>query len=249
MSTLTIIETGRPPEKIVGDWPLYPAMFEDLLAPYLPGWSYDAVALSEGEALPDPAGLDAILITGSPAGVYEDPPWMAPLMDFIRQAAKAQTPQVGICFGHQAVAHALGANVAKSDKGWGIGRHVYDIVAPQTWMGAAAPSEFSLGVSHQDQVLSLPPGAELIGGNAFCPFAALAYPEANAISFQGHPEYSPGFSCALYGVRKGTRLSVEMVDEAERSLETPVDNDLVGRWIAAFLTEATNSRRVRLSTL
>ena len=240
MSTLTIIETGRPPEKMVGDWPLYPAMFEDLLSPFLPGWTYEAVALSEGETLPDPAKLDAVLITGSPAGVYEHTPWMTPLMKFIRAAAKANTPQVGICFGHQAIAYALGANVAKSDKGWGIGRHVYDITAPQPWMGAAPPSTFSLGVSHQDQVLSLPPGAVLIGGNAFCPFAALSYPEASAISFQGHPEYSAGFSCALYGVRKGTRLSVEMVDAAEQSLETPVDNHLVGQWISAFLSEATD---------
>ncbi len=240
MSILTIIETGRPPENIVGAWPLYPEMFEDLLAPFLPDWTYDAVALSEGALLPDPAGLDAILITGSPAGVYEDTPWMTPLMDFIRNAAAAQTPQVGICFGHQAIAYALGANVAKSDKGWGIGRHVYDITASQDWMGIAPPSTFSLGVSHQDQVLSLPPGAALIGGNDFCPFAALAYPQANAISFQGHPEYSAEFSCALYGVRKGTRLSVEMVDAAEQSLEMPIDNGLVGHWIAAFLADATN---------
>jgi len=240
MSKLTIVETGRPPEKIINDWPLYPAMFEALLAPYLPDWSYGAIALSEGEVLPDPASLDAILITGSPAGVYEDTPWMTPLMDFIRQAAKATTPQIGICFGHQAIAHALGGDVAKSDKGWGIGRHVYDISAPQAWMAMDVPETFSLGVSHQDQVLNLPPGSALIGGNAFCPFAALTYPEANAISFQGHPEYSAGFSCALYGIRKGTRLSVEMVDEAEHSLETPVDNDLVGAWIAAFLKQAAD---------
>lgn len=239
MKTLTIIETGRPPASMDGDWPLYPAMFETLLSPYLHGWAYEAVALSEGETLPDPSVLDAILITGSPAGVYDDTPWMTPLMEFIRAAAKARTPQVGICFGHQAVADALGAHVAKSDKGWGIGRHVYDVLAPQAWMGAAPPETFSLGVSHQDQVLSLPPGAIQVGRNGFCDYAALAYPDANAISFQGHPEYSPGFSCALYGVRKGTRLSVELVEEAERSFDAPLDNDVVGQWIAAFLKQAT----------
>lgn len=239
MKTLTIIETGRPPEKIIQDWPLYPAMFESLLAPHMPDWSCDAVALSEGEALPDPASLDAILITGSPAGVYDDTPWMAPLMDFIRWGAKAQTPQIGICFGHQAIAHALGAKVAKSEKGWGIGRHEYDVIAPQSWQGANPPDTFSLGVSHQDQVLTLPPGATHVAGNAFCEYAALAYPAAKAISFQGHPEYSPGFSCALYGVRKGTRLPVDMVNAAEESLKTPVDNDLVGGWMATFLEQAT----------
>ncbi len=238
MKTLTIIETGRPPEAIEGDWPDYPAMFEDLLSPFLPDWSYDAVALPDGQPLPDPSTLDAILITGSPAGVYDETPWMAPLMDFIRWAADAKVPQVGVCFGHQAIAHALGAKVAKSDKGWGIGRHVYEIATTPSWMTDGRPTEFSLGVSHQDQVLSLPPGATLVAQNDFCEFAALSYPAANAMSFQGHPEYSPGFSCALYNVRRGTKLSHAMVDEAEASFSEPVENDLVAKWIAIFLAGA-----------
>ncbi|MEO1552681.1 MAG: type 1 glutamine amidotransferase [Pseudomonadota bacterium] len=235
---MTIIETGRPPEGILRDWPLYPAMFETLLALHLPKWTYESVALSSGAALPDPAALDAVLVTGSPAGVYDDMPWMAPLMDFIRWTANARVPQIGICFGHQAIAHALGAKVAKSDKGWGIGRHVYDVIVPQAWMGDRPPATFSLGVSHQDQVLTLPRGAAQIARSDFCEFAALVYPGANAISFQGHPEFSPGFSCALYGVRKGTRFSVEMVDAAEQSLQEPIDNDLIGKWMAQFLLQA-----------
>ncbi|MHA7899194.1 MAG: type 1 glutamine amidotransferase [Henriciella sp.] len=240
MKTLTIIETGRPPASIEGDWPLYPAMFESLMAPHLDGWRYAAIELSEGAPLPDPARLDAILITGSPAGVYDDEPWMAPLMDFIRDSAAAKTPQIGICFGHQAIAHALGAEVTKSEKGWGIGRHTYDVVARPDWMGASPPTTFSLGVSHQDQVQTLPPGATLIGRNAFCEYAALAYPSEKAISFQGHPEYSPGFSCALYNVRRGTKLPHAMVDAAEASFAGPVDNALIASWMAAFLARTTD---------
>ncbi len=105
-------------------------------------------------------------------------------------------------------------------------------------MAEDAPNEFSLGVSHQDQVLSLPPGATLVAQNDFCEFAALSYPAANAMSFQGHPEYSPGFSCALYNVRRGTKLSHEMVDAAEASFSDPVENDLVAKWIANFLVES-----------
>jgi GMP synthase-like glutamine amidotransferase len=235
MKTLTIIETGQAPEAIRADWPDYPAMFEALLAPHLLGWTYSAVQLSQGEILPDPATLDAVLITGSPAGVYEDWPWMTPLMDFIRWASEAKIPQVGICFGHQAIAQALGAKVSKSDKGWGIGRHVYDIDAPQNWMGEAPPKTFSLGVSHQDQVQSLAPGAVLVAASDFCDHAAIAYPIQNAISFQGHPEFSPKFNCALYGIRKGKALPTELVETAEHSLQTPVDNDLVGQWMANFL--------------
>ena len=239
MSTLTIVETGRPPEAIAGDWPDYPVMFEDLLSPYLPGWSYAAVALPDGEALPNPENLDAILITGSAAGVYDQTPWMDPLMAFIRAAADARVPQVGICFGHQAIAHALGAHVTKSDKGWGIGRHTYDVTAPQSWMGADTHPKFSLGVSHQDQVQSLPPGAQLVASSDFCSHAALSYPAINAISFQGHPEFSPEFNCALYSIRKGTALPADMVETAEESLKTQVDNDLVGQWMAEFLKRAS----------
>lgn len=239
MKTLTIIETGQAPEAIRSDWPDYPAMFESLLSPHLPGWTYSAVHLSQGETLPDPASLDAILITGSPAGVYDAHlSWMAPLMDFIRWAAAAETPQIGICFGHQAIAHALGAKVGKSDKGWGIGRHVYGITAPQSWMGDTPLVTFSLGVSHQDQVQSLAPGAVLVAASDFCDHAAIAYPAQNAISFQGHPEFSPKFNCALYGIRKGKALPTDLVDEAEESLKTPVDNDLVGQWMANFLKDS-----------
>ena len=159
------------------------------------------MALSSGEVLPDPKDLDAILITGSAAGVYDDFPWMAPLMAFIRDAATAQTPQIGVCFGHQAIANALGAEVAKSDKGWGIGRHVYDIDAPQVWMGTEPPTQFSLGVSHQDQVLSLPPDAIRVATNNFCEYAALAYTDAKAISFQGHPEFTPDYTQRLLSRR------------------------------------------------
>ncbi|MEM1390905.1 MAG: type 1 glutamine amidotransferase [Pseudomonadota bacterium] len=239
MPTLTIVETGQAPESIRSDWPDYPIMFQTLLEPHLDGWDYSSVRLSQGEALPDPASLDAILITGSPAGVYDDEAWMAPLMDFIRWATAAETPQIGICFGHQAIAHALGAQVGKSGKGWGIGRHVYDVVEPQDWMGTEPPADFSLGVSHQDQVQSLAPGADLVARSDFCEFAAIAYPAAKAISFQGHPEFTPDFNCSLYGVRKGTVLPTDFVNAAEESLQTPVDNDLVGSWMAAFLKEAT----------
>ena len=224
---LTIIETGQAPEAIRADWPDYPAMFEALLAPYLPGWSYEAIALSQGEPLPDPSVLNAILITGSPAGVYDDVPWMAPLMDFIRGAGAERIPQIGICFGHQAIAKAFGAQVSKSDKGWGIGRHVYDIHTRPNWLDSYSGDTFSLGVSHQDQVHTLPPGAELVAASAFTPYAAVNYPKQNAMSFQGHPEFSPEFSCALYHIRRGGALSEELVNGAEKSFAQPIDLSLI----------------------
>ena len=233
---LTIIEAGHVPASISADWPSYPAMFEALLAPHMPGLTIETVELYSGATLPDPASLEAILITGAAAGVYDDTPWMQPLFEFIRAAAAAATPQIGICFGHQAIAKALGADVTKSGKGWGIGRHDYQIEARPDWLGDSKAASFALGVSHQDQVQSLPPGARAVAGSDFCPYAAIDYPAATAISFQGHPEYSPEFSCALYDISKGTILADDKVDAACDSFRQPLDNNLVGAWMARFLS-------------
>lgn len=238
---LTILETGLPPEKIRADWPRYPAMFHALIAPYMPGLEVESHAVGTGEAFPDLDHVEAVLVTGSAAGVYETHPWMPPLLNFIQRAAARRIPQIGVCFGHQAIAAALGAKVEKSGKGWAIGRHVYDICTHPDWMGSFAGETFSLGVSHQDQVLSLPPGAKVVARSDFTPFAVLDYGMVPAISFQGHPEFSAGFCRALYNVRRGTAFSEDFVDEASQSLETPVDNQLVGEWMASFLKRCANA--------
>src|SRR6476660_1492547 len=116
---LAILETGRPPGDLAGRFGDYPAMFKALLGADFETETFD---VRVGQ-LPDPAAHDAILITGSPAGVYEPLPWIEPLMDFIRDAKDSK--MVGICFGHQAMAEALGGHVEKSGRGWGAGLHRY----------------------------------------------------------------------------------------------------------------------------
>lgn len=232
---LTIIETGLPPKAIRDDWPRYPEMFEGLIAPHMPDLDFESVPVVEGAPFPDPGDVEAVLVTGSAAGVYEDHPWMEPLFEFIRSAGRQGIPQIGVCFGHQAIAAAMGARVEKSEKGWGLGRHLYRVHHRPGWMTGLDDEAFSLGVSHQDQVLSLPEGAKVVAASDFTPYAALAYGDMPAISFQGHPEFSAGFCCALYNVRRNTAFSAARVDEACDSLDTPVDNALVGKWMANFL--------------
>ena len=237
---VTIIETGLAPEPIRDANDSYPEMFETLIRGADTGFQFETISPVTGDKLPDPSSLDAILITGSAAGVYEQHDWMQPLFEFIRSAADARTPQVGICFGHQAMAKAFGAHVEKASVGWGLGRHIYDVAHTPGWMDPV--SSFALGVSHQDQVLSLPVGAEVIAASDFTPFAALDYPAASAMSFQGHPEFDNSFFEALYRVREGTRFSSEMVNAAVETLSVPHNNDDVARWIANFFRTKAGSR-------
>jgi GMP synthase-like glutamine amidotransferase len=221
---LAILETGAPPEALIGRFGDYPAMFRRLLDVDAP--SYDVAAGALPSAVAD---HDAYLITGSPAGVYENRPWIADLTDFLRQA-KGRAKLVGICFGHQAMAQAFGGHVEKSDKGWGVGLHSYPVVARESWMDHAPL--VSVPASHQDQVVIQPPETEVIASSLFTPYAALSWPGRKAISFQFHPEFSPDYARALIEAR---RDQLPDADAALASLEAPNDNARVGDWIRRFL--------------
>jgi GMP synthase-like glutamine amidotransferase len=233
---VTIIEAGRAPGRLSEDYPRYPDMFARLLGEADAGLSFDVVRLVDDEALPDPGACEAVVITGSPAGVYDHTAWMDPLRDFVRLAFRANTPMVGVCFGHQIIADAMGGDVRKSDRGWGLGRHTYEVLERRGWMADAGAS-VSLAVSHQDQVITPPAGAVTLARSAHTDHAILAYEGAPVMSIQGHPEFGDEFVAALYAARRG-RLSDEQVDGAIASLAQGHDNALVGRWMAKFLRGA-----------
>ena len=223
---LAILETGKPPAPLIADYGTYPEMFRDLLGDGFEVQSFDA----EAGALPaDPTDHDGYLLTGSPAGVYEDLPWLAPLSAFIRAARKQK--MVGICFGHQIMAEALGGHVEKSAKGWGAGLHTYPIVSQEPWMDEVPA--VSVPASHQDQVVQPPPNSDVIASSIFTPYAALAWRDRPAISFQFHPEFSPAFAKALIEQRYDR---VPDPDAAIASLDAPNDNARVGEWIRRFLS-------------
>jgi len=221
---LAILETGFPPGDLAERFGDYPAMFEQLLGN---GFEVETFDVQAGE-LPDSDTHDAVLITGSPAGVYEDLPWIASLMDFIRAAKDSR--MVGVCFGHQVMAEALGGHVEKSDKGWGAGLHRYSVEHEETWLDGAAT--IAIPASHQDQVVVQPPHTQVVAASDFTPFAALAWTDRPAISFQFHPEFSPEFAKALIEKRYD---QVPNPDAAIASLDAPNDNARVGGWIRRFL--------------
>ena len=225
-----ILKTGRPPRRMIPEFGTFPDMFMALLGRETYEWR--TYAADEGEYPAAPEDCDAYLITGSPAGVHDDEPWIPQLIAFLR-AAKGRAKLVGVCFGHQAMAQAFGGQVIKSPRGWGLGEHEYRIVRREPWMDAAAAMR--MPALHQDQVVAAPPDAEVIAASGFTPFAALAYRDQPAISMQPHPEFEPAFARALIEVGRGKSYADEAADRALATLQGPDDRARVGRWINTFL--------------
>ena len=211
----------------------YPDMFARLLSEGGLETDWRVYDICAGETPQSPDECDGWLISGSKCGVYEDHEWLPPLFELIRQIHAARAPTVGICFGHQAIAHALGGRAEKSDKGWGAGRQTWQICGDAEWMRPQL-SEFSLLASHQDQITQLPPDAVLLAESEFCPFAMFSLGD-HIFCMQGHPEFSQAFCGDLLDGRQ----DVMPPDVWQRAKETaPLANnrDACAKWLANFFS-------------
>lgn len=231
MPRIAILETGAPPSDLSPEHGRYPQMFTRLL-----GEGFETLSIDVRHSPPPrPGDFDGVIITGSPAGVYDGEPWIGRLLDWIA-SAKGQTRMIGVCFGHQAMAQALGGRVEKSEKGWGVGLHRYRVEQSEPWMQPPLTT-IAIPVSHQDQVVERPAGARVILSSDFTPFAGLAWDD-DAVSLQGHPEFTPAFAAALAEGRRD-RIGADRVDPALESLKAANDRDVVGGWLRTFLKGTT----------
>jgi len=230
---LGILNAFPPDEKII-DWHGTPVdayiRFLELAQPPFEYVGYDVA----GSQFPDSLdACDAYLITGSPRGVYDVDEWIAELAAFIRDAYQVGKKLVGICFGHQILAHALGGHSGRSEKGWGLGIKTFDISEQKSWMTPGL-AQCSLYFVHQDQVVRLPPGTELLGGNTFCPNLFFTIDD-RVLGIQGHPEFSIDMMQDVLAARKNI-LEEQVYQAAMRSMDngTP-DNQLMAQWVTNFL--------------
>lgn len=174
---------------------------------------------------------DLWFITGSPKSVYDDLPWVHQLTSFTQELHKNRRKLIGVCFGHQMVAHALGGKVSKSPKGWGVGIRDFQVTQRQPWMNAD-DKNISLIFSHQDQVDQLAPGAELLATDEFCP-NQVAQIGSHILSFQGHPEFSEAFAKDRLVSRKD-KMPLATFETAMNSFGKKNDYEKLANWIRNF---------------
>ena len=181
------------------------------------------------------AECDAYLITGSRFGAYEEVPWIVRLKEFIKNLHATKVKLIGICFGHQVIAAALGGKVVQSEQGWGMGVHEYGVSGNGL---TTETSGFNLLCSHRDQVVVAPDSAEVYLSSSFCPNAGMVIGE-HILTLQGHPEFSKDFVEHLCWARK-EELG-ERFDTVMDSLADATDEEAVARLLISFLNDEVSA--------
>ena len=181
-----------------------------------------------------PARVDecaGYLTTGSHYSVYDDIDWIKRLAEFTHRVRLARLPLVGICFGHQMLAHALGGRVERAERGWGVGIHQMSVIAPQPWMQPVHPAP-GLFMSCQDQIVALPEGSRILAtGDTVT--VSMQLLDGHMLGVGGHPEFSADYARAIYELRR-TRVGDERIEAALATMDSPDDGPLVARWITQF---------------
>lgn len=218
-----ILQAGHAPAPVAARHGDYTDYFQSLLNGHdLTFTTWNVVDMEFPES---PEAAEGWLITGSRHGAYEDHPFIPPLESFIRSVQSSGRPMIGICFGHQIIAQALGGKVEKFAGGWSIGRREY--------MTAKGP--IALNAWHQDQVVQAPEGARTIASNDFCAHAGLVYGDT-ILTLQPHPEIR-GDIMHDYLHKIGpdaTRFPQDMVAQAQSDHGRPNTEAAIADQMAAF---------------
>ena len=211
----------------------YGVMTEKMFAAAGVPWQFERFDTTRGRYPGSFDDYDVVLLTGSKADSFSDEPWVRTLRERVTGLLEQRKKLLGICFGHQLIAHCLGARVGRAPNGWGMGRMAYDWVGPAPLKAASADAPINLLASHQDQVLTLPAGATLQARSDFCPVAAYSVDD-HVFCVQPHPEFVEAYSSYLLEKRKEA-VGAARYATAKAELSLPHDGLDVARFMRAFV--------------
>lgn len=220
-----ILQAGHAPAEMIAETGNYAQMFTQFLSGR--DYSFAAYSVVDMEFPKSAHSADCWVITGSRHGVYENLPFIEPLKALVRDIYNLKIPLVGVCFGHQVIAQALGGQVEKYSGGWSVGATDYDFEGQTV----------SLNAWHQDQVVALPADARVLGSSPFCKYAFLGYGE-NVFTVQAHPEFDSRFINGLIDTRGRGLVPDDLLERASRKLELPNSNSALADRIHSALNLA-----------
>ena len=157
---IAVLVTNTDRSEFAASHPQDGEKFAAMIGRVRPDWQVTAFDLTEGEVPQALERFDGVMIGGSPASVNGHEHWIATLDPLIRQVVARGQRLFGACFGHQAIARALGGRVGDNPGGWVLGVTETAVDRPAPWIGAGP---LRMNAAHSEQVLALPPGAECWG--------------------------------------------------------------------------------------
>ncbi len=190
---------------------------------------YDVV---NNELPRNPFEQEGWIVGGSRSSITAVEPWMLKLFDFLQDLDDHKAPTVGVCFGHQALAHALGGEVQRKHS-WGLGSKPTQIHLKEPWMTPQMNAPV-ITFCHEDEVVGLPDKSKLIGSAENCAIAMFTK-EDHIFSMQPHPEFSNVFARDLYNDWRQS-FDPSALETANDSLNSPSDRQIIGSWIKEFFS-------------
>ena len=234
MTRIGLLKCGSIRADLTPEHGDYPELFADLLGPH--GIDIATYDVEHGTFPTSTSECDGWLVSGSASSAYEPLGWIDQTRDLLGDIVASDRPLVAVCFGHQLLAQALGGEVTRSERGWGVGVQSYEVLAPlpNLPVDVEAPRELSLIASHQDQVTRTPEAVTVLATSTHCPVAAYSLGD-RVLAVQAHPEFTPALSKDLIEARHEV-IGAERADAGLQSLDRPTDEGLVATWFAATLT-------------
>lgn len=231
---LAILVTNTDKSDFADRHPRDGQKFTDLVQLTRPEWRLSVFEVHEGQFPDDIQSFNGAMITGSPSSTRSDQLWIAPLLDLIRQMHADRIPLFGACFGHQAIALALGGAIDHNPKGWAHGLIQNRITTFAPWM-ADLPPQVALYGSHCEYVAKLPQDA--IETAQSTELNAGFHIADHIWTSQHHPEMSHDFITALTEEMRAT-LGEDLFAQAIHSLKHQADQRAFSESIARFFEQA-----------